>query len=185
MLFDPDVEAADPVTTREIVVRSLRLYFEPLLWVWRPVRRVWRRWFARFPQPPATSGHLWFTEDGQGLTTDAYIAMCKARGSEDWFFRERFHWQFVWPDGQRVSTVFMGLDHGFREDYAVLWETCVFGPLDGGSDVVARYNRRILAAIGHVKMVAIVQFYRLKAALRREPRLRLQTERPESPTTQG
>jgi hypothetical protein len=136
------------------------------------VRDGWRRWFARFP---TSFGHapMWFTQDGGSMTTKQYIDLCQARGGEDWYFRERFHWQVHWPDGQRVSTIFMGLDHNMGSGpWAVLWETMVFGPYGTGSGSGQRYTRRIDAAVGHWKWVGIVQFYRLKAALRREPRLK-------------
>lgn len=146
------------------------------LWLW--ARDQWRRWFGRFE----ISGHhvTWYLEDGTCLSGSEFIDRCVENGGEEWFFRERWHLQTRWPDGQRVSTVFMGLDHSFSMTgfprWAVLWETMVFGAYGSGSGSGQRYTRRIDAALGHWKWVAIVQFYRWKAALRREPRLPPPTE---------
>lgn len=50
----------------------------------------------------------------------------------------------------RVSTVFMGLDHGFGSVEPILWETMVFGgPLDGEEE---RYSTREDALEGHERM---------------------------------
>jgi hypothetical protein len=55
----------------------------------------------------------------------------------------------------RVSTVFLGMDHGYGEGPAVLWETMVFGgPLDEEQD---RYTSRADALAGHAAMVAQVR----------------------------
>jgi hypothetical protein len=53
----------------------------------------------------------------------------------------------------RVSTVFLGLDHGFGTEVSdpVLWETMVFnGVHDGDQD---RYTTKEKALAGHKKMV--------------------------------
>jgi hypothetical protein len=55
----------------------------------------------------------------------------------------------------RVSTVFLGLDHGWGGGDPVLWETMVFGgPHDGYQD---RYTSRQDALAGHEKAVAMVR----------------------------
>jgi hypothetical protein len=47
-----------------------------------------------------------------------------------------------------VSTIFLGLDHGFGEGPPILWETMVLK--DGGSDVYCeRYTSRADALAGH------------------------------------
>jgi len=53
--------------------------------------------------------------------------------------------------GQRISTVFIGLDHRFgRSGPPILWETLVFGgPLDGEMD---RYTSLDEARKGHHRM---------------------------------
>ncbi len=57
--------------------------------------------------------------------------------------------------GVYVSTVFLGLDHGFGRDerntLPVLWETMVFGgPMDGEQD---RYETKNQAIAGHLTIV--------------------------------
>lgn len=52
-------------------------------------------------------------------------------------------------DGTRVSTVFLGMDHGFgrREDAPILYETMIFGgPHDGHQE---RYGHRLDALNRH------------------------------------
>ena len=58
-------------------------------------------------------------------------------------------------DGATVSTVFLGLDHGFGSERPVLFETLVFdGPLDGDGE---RYCTRAEALAGHAEWVARVR----------------------------
>lgn len=53
---------------------------------------------------------------------------------------------------ERISTVFLGLNHSFGGGPPLLFETLVFsGPLDGEMD---RYSTWIEAESGHAKMVA-------------------------------
>ena len=55
----------------------------------------------------------------------------------------------------RVSTVFLGIDHGFGAGPLVLWETMIFGgKLDGEQ---RRYTSREDAIRGHEEMCALVQ----------------------------
>ena len=76
-----------------------------------------------------------------------------------------------------VSTVFLGVDHSFREGDPVLWETMMFG---GQYDLACdRYRSKREALIGHEKWVLVAEgkmtpidarmlregFPRLKAAL--------------------
>jgi hypothetical protein len=57
------------------------------------------------------------------------------------------------PDGVRVSTVFLGLDHSFGEGAPVLWETMVFG---GKHDQYQeRYRSREDAIAGHKKALEL------------------------------
>jgi hypothetical protein len=49
-----------------------------------------------------------------------------------------------------VSTVFLGLDHGYREKDPVLYETLVRGPLP---DQMDRYHTRAEALAGHERWV--------------------------------
>ena len=67
-------------------------------------------------------------------------------------FRDR--WQLVTEVGAlRVSTVFLGIDHGF-DGYPVLYETLVFGGLDEYGE---RYTTRLEAVAGHARAVALVE----------------------------
>jgi hypothetical protein len=51
----------------------------------------------------------------------------------------------------RVSTVFLGLDHGFGDGLPILWETMVFGgKLDG---LQQRYSTQEEAERGHNEIV--------------------------------
>jgi hypothetical protein len=61
----------------------------------------------------------------------------------------------VFPDVE-VSTVFLGLDHGFVDhEPPILWETLVFGgKLDGE---MMRYTTRAKAEAGHHAMIAQVR----------------------------
>lgn len=55
------------------------------------------------------------------------------------------------PGDVLVSTIFLGLDHGWGEGPPVLWETLVFGgDLDGTMD---RYTSKEAALAGHECMV--------------------------------
>jgi len=55
----------------------------------------------------------------------------------------------------RVSTVFLGLDHGWGNTDPLLWETMVFGgKLDG---LCERYSSRADALAGHAAVVAKVK----------------------------
>jgi hypothetical protein len=57
--------------------------------------------------------------------------------------------------GQKVSTVFLGLDHQFGKGRPILWESMVFGgPLDGEQQ---RYMSRDQAVAGHARLVAQVR----------------------------
>jgi hypothetical protein len=50
----------------------------------------------------------------------------------------------------RISTVFLGLDHGYRDGRALWFETCVFDVKDPTkSKVVERYCTWELAELGH------------------------------------
>lgn len=63
------------------------------------------------------------------------------------------------PGGVRISTVFLGLDHGWGDGPPVLYETMIFGgPMDQEQD---RYCTRAQAAIGHEEWVAKAKKYSL------------------------
>lgn len=59
------------------------------------------------------------------------------------------------PSGTTVSTVFLGIDHGFRGGEPVLWETMMFG---GNYDLACdRYRSRRDAIVGHEMWVLVAK----------------------------
>lgn len=61
----------------------------------------------------------------------------------------------VLPGDVRISTVWLGLDHGWGEGLPVIFETLVFGgPLDGEME---RYTSEARALAGHATMVERVK----------------------------
>ena len=71
-------------------------------------------------------------------------------------------------DGAMVSTVFLGIDHGFGSPVPILFETMVFPDPESGHDLdMDRYATWDEAVAGHEAMVAkvrgkVVQFRRRK-----------------------
>lgn len=57
--------------------------------------------------------------------------------------------------GVRISTVFLGLDHGFGSDEPILFETMIFG--GRYADYQERYKTFLKAMEGHDKAVALVR----------------------------
>jgi hypothetical protein len=55
----------------------------------------------------------------------------------------------------RVSTVFLGLDHGYGEGPPVLYETMIFG--GEHDDYQERYSTRAEAEAGHARAVTLVK----------------------------
>ena len=55
---------------------------------------------------------------------------------------------------ERVSTVFLGMDHGFGKGPPVLWETMVFGGQHDGFQ--QRYSSKASAMAGHAEALAMV-----------------------------
>lgn len=137
---------------------------------------AYNRWFGRFERESYASRLFWYSQNGIAFSTDTYLARSMSHGGEDWYWKKKWHWVCKWDDGQKVSTIFLGLDQHFgggEQDLAVLWETCVFGAVDDASDVVARYTSRFDAAKGHFRFVALVMYRRLKTRLRRTPTLKV------------
>lgn len=58
------------------------------------------------------------------------------------------------PDGRRVSTVFLGLDHGWGKGPPILFETMVFKEETWEGDVCKRYATKHDALVGHQRLVA-------------------------------
>ena len=59
------------------------------------------------------------------------------------------------PNGVRVSTVFLGLDHSFGDGPPVLWETMIFGGLN--DQYQQRYSSREDAVAGHKRAVLMAK----------------------------
>jgi hypothetical protein len=55
----------------------------------------------------------------------------------------------------KVSTVFLGLDHGDGDGPPVLWETMIFGGVHDGD--CERYTSRADAEAGHARAVVLVK----------------------------
>jgi hypothetical protein len=59
------------------------------------------------------------------------------------------------PDGKWVSTVWLGLDHGYGEGPPLIFETMVFPSEEIMSELDAeRYSTEAEAVAGHARMVA-------------------------------
>ncbi len=57
-----------------------------------------------------------------------------------------------------VSTIWLGLDHGFREERPLVFETMVFSEYDSGTDIyMDRYSTWDEAVEGHQKAVEWVR----------------------------
>jgi hypothetical protein len=58
----------------------------------------------------------------------------------------------------RVSTIFLGLDHGFGEsDVSVLWETMIFAVGTNVDNFMWRYTSLDTAKAGHAKAVELLR----------------------------
>lgn len=55
-----------------------------------------------------------------------------------------------------ISTVFLGIDHGFGVGKPVLWETMIFGP-EPLTDWCERYTSKADALAGHARAVEMVK----------------------------
>jgi hypothetical protein len=103
-------------------------------------------------------GSKWYILDASGnpVRAPSLIAWCK------WFGRT------MADDGQylrllardeignvTISTVFLGIDHGWGSGPPILWETMIFhGPLDQTQE---RYTSRADALAGHARWVNAVE----------------------------
>jgi hypothetical protein len=90
---------------------------------------------------------MWYALDEHGEPV-------KANGAEVFGDPRRIIAQDEFGDSIRVSTVFLGLDHGFGDGPPVLWETMIFG---GNHDQEQwRYSSRGDAVTGHAAAIALV-----------------------------
>ena len=106
----------------------------------------------RGASPSPAHGFYTLDEHGQPQACDDVLAW--ARWMEEHRNEKHIALDLDEGDGEkrvRVSTVFLGIDHGFfSEGPPILWETMVFGgPLDGEQE---RYTSREAAFQGHQLM---------------------------------
>ena len=97
------------------------------------------------------SDHYILDEAGNPVAADL---MTWARWFEDIAKRQLARTDL--PDGGFVSTVFLGLDHGFGRGAPVLWESLAFDA-EGSSceETMRRYTSREEALMGHAEVVAL------------------------------
>jgi hypothetical protein len=72
-----------------------------------------------------------------------------------WFTYNDRHLDIDTIEGIGISTVFLGLDHGFDSNQPVLWETMIFGGEHDGYQ--KRYFTKVGAQAGHTKAVEMVK----------------------------
>lgn len=69
----------------------------------------------------------------------------------------RGSWRTLWRRyNVLVSTVFLAIDHAFRDGPPVLYETMLFSQLPAADEKQWRYTTRTRAAAGHAKIVRLV-----------------------------
>lgn len=89
-------------------------------------------------------------ESGEPKAVDDTLTWAK------WFETAERHVADETIGDSRISTVFLGIDHGFGHGEPVLWETMVFGgSLDGEQDRCA--GARLNASAMHERMVIRVR----------------------------
>lgn len=72
----------------------------------------------------------------------------------EWFETAERHIGNDKRDGVHVSTVFLGMDHGYGdEEGPVLWETMIFG--GPHNEYQERYTSRLAALAGHQRALAL------------------------------
>jgi hypothetical protein len=89
----------------------------------------------------------YYDRKGNPLSWDAYIALRTANPGDE---AKRVGLD-VLPGDVRISTVWLGLDHGWGGGPPLIFETMVFGgPMSGEMD---RYSTEAQAVEGHARMV--------------------------------
>jgi hypothetical protein len=71
--------------------------------------------------------------------------------------------RILWHDrveGVLVSTIFLGVNHGWGKEGLILWETMIF-PVEGkwAEDYQRRYASRQAALKGHLKVLRILRIF--------------------------
>lgn len=121
-----------------------------------PLPSEFDRWVARLEKDVGFKlGPEFYILDERGEPQPESDALAWARWHDADRERCRVRWQ-TWRDASDreigVSTVFMGIDHGFgRHAKPVLWETMVF--IDDETADQRRYTSRQAAIRGHNELV--------------------------------
>lgn len=85
-----------------------------------------------------------------GTPCEDQNALAWAKGFE----KDRKVAKDILPDGKRVSTVFLGLDHNYGNGLPLIFETMVFPSEGDSSDLdMDRYSTEEQALEGHKRMV--------------------------------
>lgn len=97
---------------------------------------------------------LYYSKLGEPLTLDQWVARFNQKSYQ--VIR-----QTALPDGGMVSTVWLGLDHGFGPGPPVIFETMVFWPdtatEHGGERECRRYTTLADARKGHAEFVKMMR----------------------------
>jgi len=91
--------------------------------------------------------NLYFGMDGQPISRDKYCELFDST--------ERFLARTDLPGGCWVSTVWLGLDHGFGGGLPLIFESMVFGPDDMVDLDCRRYATKEQALQGHDELVTL------------------------------
>lgn len=97
-----------------------------------------------------------FEKPGASLYVISNGSVKKARSLGEWSFWYEDGWKTrgirkTKKDGVKVSTVFLGLEHGFGGGKPILYETMVFGG-EYDQDIMQRYCTRTGALHGHKRL---------------------------------
>jgi hypothetical protein len=102
----------------------------------------------------------YYDRQGNPLTDEEHLAI-RVRASKSGEDVKRVALD-VLPGDVRISTVWLGLDHGWGGGPPLIFETLVFGgPMDGEMD---RYSTEAQAVEGHARMVEAVRAARAPGA---------------------
>ncbi len=108
--------------------------------------------------------HYKLDENGNPVEMEDFLAW--ARWIEDHYDCRVIGKDFINDD--KVSTIFLGLDHDVEEGgKPLLWETWIFSS-DGYSEGVKRYSSKQEAIDGHAEVVSTVKTIGVKKYLEKE-----------------
>lgn len=110
---------------------------------------------------------MYFDFDGKPISLEEYAKLRTRENIDNW--RVGYD-QFV-LDGVavEVSTVWLGIDHGFGfSPVPIIYETMVFGLKGEYEDLQWRYATRTQAEAGHRRVVRLLQAGKLRELMERE-----------------